>query len=555
MGRYCTVGRGARRGIWRRGFAGILDCGTNAARLSATTLVDVSHQLAVLHPTLMVYGCVSRRFRMRFKLGVLMTVVAMAALAACGGTNNTRDAAAGNETGTAGDGALDTTQPATDAATDAAVDVACTATQVRCPNGACANVATDSNNCGGCGIMCRTGTSCQSGQCLAIMCSGATPDVCGNTCVNRLTDVNNCGTCGRVCPTGSTCTNGACICSDPSTVACTQTNMCANLATSTTNCGACGRNCGTGGTCVSGVCMCAPGAVMCNGSCALLATDLNNCGTCGNRCATNGSCVSGVCNCPAGEIKCGTLCVSLATDVNNCGGCGNNCGTGQTCVSGQCNCTAPLTTCGTNPTRCADLQTSNRDCGTCGNRCQGGQTCAAGTCSCPQGSVWDAANSRCVVLSSDPNNCGAIGATCNNQQWCTSGQCQCRPGFAGANCTISLNSDSQNCGSLGNVCAGASPRCVDGVCRAVCPGGPYDPGCAAGQCVNTDTNPMHCGGCGTQCAQNEVCVQGTCQRFYLSPSCNTCPCTTCANNGDPCCANPTGGYGLCVTGTNNCPVY
>ena len=47
--------------------------------------------------------------------------------------------------------------------------------------------------------------------------SGGTPnqcssnqDECNGTCVNVQTDGQNCGSCGKVCGTGTTCQNGSC---------------------------------------------------------------------------------------------------------------------------------------------------------------------------------------------------------------------------------------------------------------------------------------------------------------------------------------------------------
>jgi hypothetical protein len=53
--------------------------------------------------------------------------------------------------------------------------------------GVCANMQSDDNNCGGCGIVCSGGQTCQNGVC---SCASGT-----------LGDSNNCGWCGNDCGT------------------------------------------------------------------------------------------------------------------------------------------------------------------------------------------------------------------------------------------------------------------------------------------------------------------------------------------------------------------
>jgi hypothetical protein len=80
------------------------------------------------------------------------------------------------------------------------------------------NVSTNVSSCGACGVV------CSSNNMATVSCGGA---VCNGTCAagfadcdnnkltdgcetNLSTDVHNCGACGMVCATGTTCVSGAC---------------------------------------------------------------------------------------------------------------------------------------------------------------------------------------------------------------------------------------------------------------------------------------------------------------------------------------------------------
>ena len=83
------------------------------------------------------------------------------------------------------------------------------------------NLATDSNNCGACGLTCGAGLRCCAGHCVNTTTSNDHCSTCGNSCtgktccnsscVDRTSDPNNCGTCGNIC-SGllKGCTNGVC---------------------------------------------------------------------------------------------------------------------------------------------------------------------------------------------------------------------------------------------------------------------------------------------------------------------------------------------------------
>jgi glucosylceramidase len=67
----------------------------------------------------------------------------------------------------------------------------------------CLDVSSDPMNCGGCGIPCSVGQSCQSGACRCL--SGL---ICDGACVPP--DATHCGDCTTSCQPGEVCSAGAC---------------------------------------------------------------------------------------------------------------------------------------------------------------------------------------------------------------------------------------------------------------------------------------------------------------------------------------------------------
>lgn len=70
----------------------------------------------------------------------------------------------------------------------------------------CVDLLTDPYNCGGCGVVCPAGTTCENASC---QCPG-TNELCKGLCEDVLTDTHNCGGCGVLCTYDSQCVAGEC---------------------------------------------------------------------------------------------------------------------------------------------------------------------------------------------------------------------------------------------------------------------------------------------------------------------------------------------------------
>jgi len=102
--------------------------------------------------------------------------------------------------------------PATTATTAPAIPLITTA--VICPsdkipcNNQCADIRTDSQNCGYCGTACPSGQFCLNGHCTQSCSSGQTS--CPGGCFDLQNDPDHCGTCNNDCPAGLLCKEGEC---------------------------------------------------------------------------------------------------------------------------------------------------------------------------------------------------------------------------------------------------------------------------------------------------------------------------------------------------------
>jgi len=151
---------------------------------------------------------------------------------------------------------------------------------------------------------------------------------------------------------------------------------------------------------------------------------------------------------------------------------------------------------------CIDIPTGVANCGLCGLDCvatRRGTRCEAMQCACgdfPVGCTGDLTSfccppapdgrtERCVNLGRDYGDCGECGRTCLPTQAnrCEGGTCRC--------------------GTDGGACAGTDESlcCVDVF--------------EVASCVDTTSDPLHCGACNRRCGAFENCIDGECVDFTL----------------------------------------
>jgi hypothetical protein len=412
-----------------------------------------------------------------------------------------------------------------------------------CCGGTCIDDCTalfTSANCGGCGLACPPGTTCQGVTCATssgtfpvcspttcpsgwscvvdqtpagasdIACvqstctkdgtacpltSGAPGVCCSGSCVDTLFDSKHCMGCGGVCPAGTVCELGACL----GVVACDATtrgkpcalpsggggaccaSACADIENDPQNCGACGVICTAGAVCIGGTCVepVTLAAAYCN-------PDAGTSCAPGTECLPEGggSCVQLFCEgSPGGPcaqgVCCASGCTDLGQDPQNCGACGNVCPS-TICTYGICYPSAGTAAC---------AQTCPPGTGCVNGSCFGLPSQTLGMfCALPEGNVGIYCDETgCEDLADDPNNCGGCAVKCPSGQTCVSGGCSgdqppCLKGTIGDRCDLD---------------AGFTSFC--------CPG--------AG-CVDLTVDLHNCGYCGNDCTTEWdggiSCVNGNC---------------------------------------------
>ena len=333
---------------------------------------------------------------------------------------------------------------------------------------------------------------------------------------------------GLFCTTGDSCSGGNC--------AGTTTDFCDD-----------GVACNGAETCSEGSDRCVAGATTCGAGEA--------CDAAADRCLTtcSGCVIGGVCYAPSttDPLDACQVCDPIRSvsgwSVNDGGTCDDGlfCTTGDRCdATGSC--TGAARACG-DGVSCNGAESCNESSDRCdvgATTCTAGMVCDAGSDMCLVTCAGCTIGGRCYAPgSSNPANpcelCDTassssawtanVGATCDDGQYCTTGETcsatgDCESGAArdcsdGVMCngTESCNEASDRCDS-GTTTCGAGTVCDAGsdTCQLSCGGGTTQCGVT---CVDTDSDPTNCGGCGTSCAgasSTGVCVGGSCR--YLCDS-------------------------------------
>jgi hypothetical protein len=294
----------------------------------------------------------------------------------------------------------------------------------RCPTGSILNKFSNECECTPCASNQRqAGSATSKAGCFCAPCPSGQIG-CNTECVDSTSDSNNCGGCGIRCPTGSMCRGGSCLCQDGDSpcgnICCDELYDCCNGRCIPQTYQCCGDN------------ACSPSQICCSGTtCVNYLTDPNNCGTCGNQCASGALCQNGVCDCPTGESVSGLppglpLCSTLEAT----GGTGF-CGTYENmcCLRGHVNCGGLI---------CANLSSDSNNCGGCSHMCQGGQICDAGICSCPAGQSFT--NGNCVPESTGGCETTLCNGICCPAQtrYCVNHKCSSCPASSPYQCEIGV---------------------------------------------------------------------------------------------------------------------
>ncbi len=283
-------------------------------------------------------------------------------------------------------------------------------------------------------------------------------------------------------------------------------------------------------------------------------------GTCMGPRVTAARCEEGACEieCVAGSLDCDPTVAGCETDADtetDCGGCGITCDRPRAateCAAGSCRvlaCESGYHDCDLDPDNgCESDLRDVTNCGGCGIPCallNGTAACGSGRCelvSCEPG--WDNCDGRpengCEAnVSADIFNCGGCGRECahdapNAFDVCVDGECEigCNPGWD--NCDrVAMNgcetdlSAPENCGLCGLRCSGVEFLCSGRPGTYECIPPPcMDPPTRCGPlCVDTETNPQHCGGCDSVCPARAnaapTCVASGCG-FTCDPGYGDC---------------------------------
>jgi len=192
-------------------------------------------------------------------------------------------------------------------------------------------------------------------------------------------------------------------------------------------------------------------------------------------------------------------------------------GTGQACSGTQLACGG----------QCVETVSNPAHCGGCNQPCGELEVCDAGVCasSCTEGR--SPCSQGCFDLITDADHCGEcseqcdVGGSCNGgdcidacndacdrtTETCVAQTCECRSEFdsCGGEC-VDLQTNPLHCGECDREC-GDDP-CGSGDCQ---PQGCGSLDQCGGSCVDLQTDPLHCRECDRTCDGDEDCLDGQCR--------------------------------------------
>jgi hypothetical protein len=159
--------------------------------------------------------------------------------------------------------------------------------------------------------------------------------------------------------------------------------------------------------------------------------------------------------------------------------------------------------------------------GNCAPGCGADEACQGGVCECTGlacGSECCSAGEvcyqdSCCAPNCDDKECGTDGCgdscgTCPGTLTCdANGLCDCEAGLTacGQEC-VNTQSDVDHCGGCDSPCV-APQVCASGDCADTCEPGQTD---CDGSCADLESDPAHCGDCNTACSPGASCESATC---------------------------------------------
>jgi hypothetical protein len=186
------------------------------------------------------------------------------------------------------------------------------------------------------------------------------------------------------------------------------------------------------------------------------------------------------------EFVCDGVCVDLLRDDEHCGECGESCGRGLVCSDGEC---VDPDDVGAGGAGSGGSAGNSGDAGSAGDASPGG---AAGDSNGAGGGGSGAGPGSGGAGDGGDSSSGGAGGSDPTEV--------CLPPF----------DEPWKCGDCDTECGGNTPLCAPEDDTFVCVQACAEPlRQCADQCVDTDSHPLHCGGCDRACASG-ICEDGDC---------------------------------------------